>query len=88
MTTRSLGPLRGPTSSWMADLRACLTSSFAPFGRSGRVTLAMLESHSLIETGCGKTALSDCVGKVASVTFFVTDQDEEQQWELSILGVG
>ena len=36
LPTRSLGALRAPTSRW----RTCLTSSFTPFGRSGRVTHA------------------------------------------------
>ena len=43
--TRSAGALRAPTSSMrpfgpLLALRASLTSSFAPFGRSGRVTHA------------------------------------------------
>ena len=46
--TRSLGALRAPTSSlWpfgpALALRAGLTSSFAPFGRSGRVTYATVQ---------------------------------------------
>ena len=45
--TRSLGARWAPTSSCgpsgrLLALRACLTSSFAPFGRSGRVTHATL----------------------------------------------
>ena len=47
-TTRSLGALRAPASSWrpflgrLWALRTCLTSSFAPFGHSGRVTHATI----------------------------------------------